>query len=158
MAQVVATPINGSVTPEIIYQSALGLKTLLSEMDSENVPIELLASCISNIVSLVRMKEFLVSPTLLWPIINLLIRIVKNMFDINYSIISDTVSIIIHGLSPLLSSEKNEELIVCGIAELIATLFYCSFKGIKEEYPVRGQNITPSEKVSRINPASFIAF
>lgn len=56
LAQVVATPINGSITPEIIYQSALGLKTLLSEMDSENVPIELLASCISNIVSLVKMK------------------------------------------------------------------------------------------------------
>ena len=80
------------------------------------------------------------------------------MFDINYAIISDTVSIVIHGLSSLISSEKNEELIVCGLAELIATLFFCSFKGIKEEYPVRGQNITPSDKISRINPTSFIAF
>jgi hypothetical protein len=56
LARVVATPISGAITAETIYQSALGLKTLMAEMEAENVPISVLAACISNIVNLIRTK------------------------------------------------------------------------------------------------------
>jgi hypothetical protein len=39
LARVVATPAGGAITPEIIYQSALGLKTLMVGMDNESIPV-----------------------------------------------------------------------------------------------------------------------
>jgi hypothetical protein len=92
----------------------------------------------------VKLKEFTLSPTLLWPIINLLIRLVKSLFDINRDVVTEAVCIIVQGLSSLISSDKNEELLVCALAELISTLFYCSFKSIKEEYPIRGRALNLS--------------
>lgn len=116
LAKVVATPMNATVTPEIIYHSALGLKTLMSEMEAENVPLEVLAACIANIVGLVRIRDINVAPTLLWPIINLLIRLVKCLNDISKDAVSEAVCIIIQGISAIISSDKNEELIVCATA------------------------------------------
>lgn len=52
-------------------------------MEYENISIEVLTACVSNIANLVSMKEFINCPTLMWPIISILIKFAKMVFDTN---------------------------------------------------------------------------
>jgi hypothetical protein len=85
------------------------------------------------------MREVVACPTLMWPIINLLIRLVKNLYDISRDLVGEAAAIIVRGLAPLISAEKNEELLVNALVELMATLFYCCFKAVKLTCHVRGR-------------------
>lgn len=107
----------------------------------------MVAGCINNIVTLVGLPEVVACPTLMWPIINLLIRLVKNLNDIDKQLVGEAAGLIVRGLAPLIASEKNEELLVNALVELLAMLFYCCFKPIKQQYLQRGRPGTLSDKV-----------
>lgn len=47
---------------------------------------------------------------------------------------------------------------MCALGELMATLVYCSFKAIKEEFPLRERQTPPSPKISSITHSSLSIF
>lgn len=49
----------------------------------------------------------MVNPTIMWPIINLLIKLIKSLYNINRSAVEQAAIIIVHGLSSLIAFEKN---------------------------------------------------
>jgi len=102
LARIVATPVSDNISPEIIYQCALGLKTILNEMEEATLPLELLGGCITNIVTIMTLPQFTINPTLIWPIINLLVKFVKSIPEI--SLVQQAGYIIIKGLSPIIQS------------------------------------------------------
>lgn len=77
-------------------------------LESDNIPVEVVAGCINNIVTLVGLPEVVACPTLMWPIINLLIRLVKSLNDIDKQLVGEAAGLIVRGLAPLIASEKNE--------------------------------------------------
>ncbi len=109
--------------------------------------------CIANILTIMHNKQFVTNPTLLWPIINLLIKLLASLLD--SSGIEAIAVMIVSGLSPLLSSPKNEELITCALTELMAGLMHHVFVKLKEECPLPGFS-HESRGAEKINPSSFI--
>jgi hypothetical protein len=94
----------------------------------------------------------------MWPIINLIIRLVKGLYDIGREYMSGVAEIIVRGLAPLISAERNEELLVNALVELMSILFYCCFKGIKMNYSSRNQPVQLSERVQGIGKGAFVLF
>lgn len=101
--------------------------------------MEVVAGCISNIVTLVSLPEVVACPTLMWPIINLLIRLVKNLHDIDRQLVGEAAALIVRGLAPLIASQRNEELLVNALVELLAMLLASCFKPLKQQYLIRGR-------------------
>ena len=71
-------------------------------MEEATLPLELLGGCITNIVTIMTLPQFTINPTLIWPIINLLVKFVKSIPEI--SLVQQAGYIIIKGLSPIIQS------------------------------------------------------
>jgi hypothetical protein len=104
------------------------------------------------------MKEFIECPTLMWPIVNLLIKFGKTIHDLNRPMVEEVAKSILLGLSSLIYSERNEESLFSALAELISSVFFFCFKAIKLEFPLRGKPITLTERMMNINKSTFVAF
>ena len=106
LVRIVSSPINEVTTPEVIYQSALALKSLLSESyEFDSCYTSALLPCISNILNIMKMKHFVNNPTLLWPIINLIIKLISTSYlTSNSQLIGITI---VNGVSNLLALSNN---------------------------------------------------
>lgn len=89
----------------------------------------MLVPCISNILTIMKHPQFVKNPTLLWPIINLIIKLLSCLME--QGSIEPVAVLVISGLRELLSSPKNEELITCALAEMMACLLHLVFGKIK---------------------------
>ena len=114
MASIVSSP-PSTAPPHVLYQAALTLKSMLRSMEGE-LPADVVAPCVRNIVGLVPLEHFARNPNLLWPIINLLIKMVR-LVDENSPVLAQQVSqILTQGLAELIRGNRNEELIIGALA------------------------------------------
>lgn len=88
------------------------------------------------------MSQFKSNPNLIWPMLDLLVKLVKAVRDCSVkneiSIVNEVVIIIIKGLISIIEQEKSEELLVCALTQLIASLIEMCLS-FSSEFPVRGQ-------------------
>ena len=69
--------------------------------------------CMTNLLRIIKDRQFISNPTLLWPLINLVIRFINCIATTGEA---DAISIlIVNEISGLLYSPKNEELIACAL-------------------------------------------
>ena len=61
--------------------------------------------CISNILAIMKNKQFITNPTLLWPVINLIIRLLSSVSAEGAS--HQLAVLVVNGLSSLLSNPRN---------------------------------------------------
>lgn len=137
LVQIVSSPVSDISQAEVVYQSALALKTVISDTyEFQGLSDSVLVPCISNILLIMKHPQFVKNPTLLWPIINLIIKILSSLQET--ASVESIAILITNGLSSLLSSATNEELITCALSELTASLMHMAFGRIKEECPLEG--------------------
>lgn len=78
LSQIVSTPLNNQfITIDIIYQSALTMKKILTENESDIFSFENFSSCIINLLTLLKEEKFTKTPTLMWPLIKLSNQLLK---------------------------------------------------------------------------------
>ena len=107
---------------------------------------ELLLPCIANILAIMKNQQFVSNPTLLWPIINLLIRLVSTVAA--EGAVDQMAILIVNGLSSLLSNSRNEELITCALTELMAVVLHLAFPALKEDCPTQSSQ----QPTSKLDP------
>jgi hypothetical protein len=106
LSQIVATPLTSPhVTVDIIYQSALTMKKILTEHESDIFSFENFSSCVINLLRLLQNEKFTNTPTLMWPLIKLANQLLK-LTNANV-VIEGVGEQIIDCMFPLISS-KNE--------------------------------------------------
>ncbi len=106
LVQIVSSPINDINNSEVVYQSALALKTILAETyEFDGISVDILMPCMNNILTIMKNKQFVSNPTLLWPVINLIIKLVSSLLE--SASIESLAVVVVNGLSSLLSSQKN---------------------------------------------------
>ena len=78
LSEIVSTPLtNPHVTVDIIYQSALTMKKILTENESDIFSFDNFSNCIINLLSLLQNEKFTKTPTLMWPLIKLSNQLLK---------------------------------------------------------------------------------
>lgn len=100
-------------------------------------------------------KQFVSNPTLLWPIINLIIKLLSSV--VVEGAIEGIAILITNGVGALLSNNRNEELITCALTELMAVVLHLTFGRIKEDCPVEGGHYE-STGAEKISPSTFVVF
>lgn len=156
LVQIVSSPISDINSSDVVYQAALALKTVLSETyEFDGISSSILTPCIGNILTIMKNKQFVSNPTLLWPIINLIIKLLASLADSNA--IENIAVMIVNGVSQLLASPKNEELITCALSELLACLMHHVFIKFKDEYVIAGVQ-HELKGAERVGPDTFVIF
>lgn len=133
LAKIVATPPSPQLSPENIYQCALALKTLLAEVEGDVLPVDELGGCVSNLVNIMGDPRFAQNPNLIWPIINLLVKMIKSIPTALG--VEQSAAAIQRGLAGMASKEGHEQLMFSALAELFSTLLYLCFQPFKQDYP-----------------------
>ena len=156
LVTVASTPINDMSSSEIVYQSALALKSCMSDTtEFDSVSETMFIPCITNLLKIVKEKYFITNPTLLWPIINLIIRLISCLAVCGS--IDNTSILIVSELSGLIAAGNNEELVASALMDLLSSIMHTVFQKIKEEYPMPNQPHVPSG-VETINPNCLFIF
>lgn len=110
-----ATPIpSPHITIDIIYQSALTMKKILTENESDLFSFENFSSCVINLLQLLQNEKFTSTPTLMWPLIKLANQLLK-LTNVN-ALIDGIGERIVDCVYPVIEAKGGEELTICGIA------------------------------------------
>ena len=156
LVQIVSSPINEITTAQVIYQSALGLKSLLNEsFEFDSDFTQALLPCISNIIEIMKMRQFINNPTLLWPIINLIIKLISTSYqNSNAQILGINI---VNGLHELLHKNNNLQILVSALNQLLSCILYMAFSNVKHEYPLN-VNMVNFEELQQVKPQSLVIY